>query len=193
MKKLIGLLTILISFQGMSQTKEELLKSKDFQQYVNSLYQMSYSIGSKFTSEQRSSLVSDLESKKNNNLTDAQQFEYIASSFRFRDVNTFKGFYDSLVIVRQKLDAAFNDIPQQAFTDAAAVIIEDRAPSCENRWRFIMCSATVTAEGTVMLAACETGTVGIGTPICIAAAVAYTAGGIADCHDKWCRKTTVAL
>jgi hypothetical protein len=193
MKRIFGFILVCISSHAVCQTKEELLKSKDFQQEIISIFNMSTNISSRLSSEQRTAVIQQFESRKNEQMTDAQQFEFIASSFRFKDVNTFKNFYDSLTLVRQKLKNTYGDIAQQPFTDAAAVIIEGRAPSCESRIRFALCSASITGQGALMLAACEGTTVGIGTPVCVAMALAYTANGIAECYDKWCRKTTAEL
>jgi len=188
MKKLIALSMVFFSSFSFGQTADELAKSKDFIQYINSFWQMSSGLGTKFSTTERQSLSQDLEAKRSETLSQSQQFAYIASIFKFRDVNSFKGFYDSLNIVRAKLKAQYGEIPQDVISAAAAIVINGRVPQCENRWRYALCAAAIVAEGGIMLAACEAGTVTVGTPLCVAAAALYVANGVAGCHDTWCKK-----
>jgi len=190
MKKNIFLLSlILLSFTTFSQvSSEELGKDKYFAEYVTTMDQMAQSLITKFTREEIKALGNLIETKKKENLSVEEQNQFVSKIFRLKDPVEFSTFQEVISKDRKYLKDKYGVIDKDVFENAGAAVLQSvsgRAASCG--WRYGICAASVGFQGALMLSGCEAGTLGIGTPLCVAGVSIWTANALGECYDDYCK------
>lgn len=191
MKKNFFLLALMfLSFATFAQvSSEDLSKNSYFIEYITVSTQMGESLADKFTIDEIKIIAETIENRKKENLSLEQQHEAITKLFKLNDPRESSNYYESIKKNWSYIKENYGTIDQEVFVNAAAIVLDanvvGKAPKCG--WKYALCAAGVGVKGALVLASCETSTVGFGTPFCVAATAIVTAEGLMDCKKKYCK------
>ena len=191
---LLILLSLVISTSLLAQvSSDSLSKDKYFIEYITAMQNMNNHLIETFSSEGLKQLPKMIQQIEDKNLNEDEQYVAIANVFKLKDSTSFRSFQKVIagdfIKLQEKYGLFFDKdiyVDESIFVKAATILLQT-SNGCAHPWKYGFCSASVTFQGELLLAACEAASSGIATPLCLAGSIAFGIDGINDCYEKWCK------
>lgn len=175
-------------------TSSNLSRDNDFIKYVTNFNGIVDYLKANFSRNMYTTMQTEIGNLKNQGLSKKDELKAVSKLFNYTDIAQLEIIFDNISLSHAALIQKFGTIDTDVFLVSYKTVTENQSsnspsnavPGCRRPWRYALCCAAVGVQGAGILAACETVSAGVATPLCLAAAITFAADGIADCAEKYC-------
>jgi len=177
--------------ENIELVAKKLAIDKEFNVFIDNLNLFSSFINDNFDKNEMQDLKSKIESIRIANLKIDDQYNEILKATKFKNKKDLVNIFEKISSSHSNLftNKIHGTLTKEIFE--RAVILKQKSELVNNQYLetrgvggYLLCSAAVSFEGALLLAACEVVTGGVGTPFCIAGASLWAADGIANCRKE---------
>lgn len=174
-------------------TSSELSADRNFINYVTEFNKLVDYISATLNRSTYTTIQTEIENVKKQMFPKSEELAAVARILKYSDINQLGIDLDNIALNHQALSKKYGQVDNDVFLNSYSEISKNsssnlpaRAAGCRRPWRYALCAGAVGVEGALILAACETVTVGFGTPACVAGALIWAANGVATCSETYC-------